>query len=458
MKEFTRHYDIAVIGGGPAGLATAITAAREGKKVLLADKNGFLGGNLTIGLPLLGFLDEHGNQCISGFAEELVRRLQERDACYGIRPCPKHNSVTNVDAEAVKILAFEMCREAGVEVLLHVEAIDAAVDCGRIDTVTLYGKCNRITVRAELFVDCTGDGDVGCLAGCSYETGRGKEQETMPPTVMCTIENVNDAALLDYVEEHPDEMKPMSATIETKPGYDAAYFKADPNYVFVGMTRLWSKLKEQGVCPVERGNMIVINGVHKGQMYVNTTRLLDVDGTNVFDLTRGEMEGHLQLYKLIDTFRKYVPGFENCYISSIAPNIGIRETRRMKGLDCITLEQALKGAISDSSICLSGYTIDIHYNNHRGTLFKKLDRPFGIPYGCLVSAELSNLMFAGRCISVDDHVVGSIRVMPCCMAMGQAAGLAAAMAVTEKLSPAEIDVEKLREALRAQGAILSMNQ
>jgi len=456
MKEYTYHYDIAVIGGGPAGLATAITAAREGKKVLLADKNGFLGGNLTIGLPLLGFLDEHGNKCISGFADELVQRLQERNACYGIRVCPKHNSVANVDAEAVKILAFEMCREAGVEVLLHVEAIDATVENGKLQTVTLFGKCNRITVSADLFVDCTGDGDVAVLAGCSYELGRGDEHELMPPTVMCTIEGVNDKALLDYVEEHPDEMKPMSSTIETKPGYDAAYFKADPNYVFVGMTQLWAKLKEQGICPVERGNIILINGIHEGQMYVNTTRLLDVDGTDILDLTRGEMEGHMQLYKLIDTFRKFVPGFENCYISSIAPNIGIRETRRMKGLSCVTLEQALDGAVPEDSICLSGYTIDIHYNNSKGTLFKKLDKPFGIPYGCLVSAEVSNLMFAGRCISVDDHVVGSTRVMVCCMAMGQAAGLAAVMAVNEGRTPAEVDVQALRQKLLAQNAILSM--
>ena len=130
----------------------------------------------------------------------------------------------------------------------------------------------------------------------------------------------------------------------------------------------------------------------------------------------------------------------------------------MKGLERVTLEQALDGEIPESSICLSGYTIDIHYNNERGTLFKKLERPFGIPYGCLVSAERPNLLFAGRCISVDDHVVGSTRVMPCCMAMGQAAGLAAAMAVTEKRTPAEVDVTKLRGALRAQGAILDMER
>ena len=456
MKEYARHYDIAVIGGGPAGLATAITAAREGKKVLLADKNGFLGGNLTIGLPLLGFLDENGNQCISGFAEELVDRLKEMNACYGIRPCPKHNSIANLDAEVMKILAFQMCKEAGVDVILHMETVDTCVEDGKLKAVTLYGKCNRVTVSAEIFVDCTGDGDVAYLSGCSYDLGRGADHELMPPTVMFTIDGVNDKALLDYVEEHPDEMAPMCSSIETKPGYDAAYFKADPNYVFVGMTQLWAKLKEQGICPVDRGNIIVINGVHEGQMYVNTIRLPNVDGTDIFDLTHAEMEGHLQMQKLVETLRTYVPGFENCYISSIAPNIGIRETRRMKGLRTVTLVQALDGAVPEDSICLSGYTIDIHYNNSKGTLFKKLDKPFGIPYGCLVSAERSNLMFAGRCISVDDHVVGSTRVMVCCMAMGQAAGLAAAMAVGEGKTPAEIDVQSLRQKLLAQNAILSM--
>jgi len=456
MKEYKYSCDIAVIGGGPAGLATAITAARAGKHVMLFEKNGFLGGNMTIGLPLLGFLDENGNQCIAGFAEELVERLKEMNACYGIRECPKHGSTANLDAEMVKILAFKMCREAGVEVILHVEAIESNVIDGRIDTVTLYGKCNRVTVSADIFADCTGDGDLACLSGCSYELGRGEEHDLMPPTVMCTVEGVNDRELLDYVAEHPDEMKPMSATIQTKPGYDADYFRADPNYVFVGMTQLWSKLKSEGICPVARGNMIVINGIHEGQMYVNTTRLLNVDGTDIKDLTRGEIEGHLQLEKLIETFRKYVPGFENCYISSIAPGIGIRETRRIKGLKCVSVQQAINSEVPEDSICLSGYSIDIHYNTQSGTLFKKLEKPFGIPYGCLVSAEISNLLFAGRCISVDDHVIGSVRVMTCCMAMGQAAGLAAAMALEKSVPPADVDVSLLRHELLRRNAILNI--
>lgn len=456
MNEYSLNYDIAVIGGGPAGLATAITAAREGKKVVILEKNGFLGGNMTLGLPLLGFLDENGNQCISGFADEFVNRLKEDNASYSHHFCPKHNSVTNVDAELVKILAFKMCKEAGVDIVLHLEAESVTVENNCIKSVRMYGKGNSVTVSAKVFVDCTGDGDVAYLAGCSYEKGRDGSHEMMPPTVMCTIENVEVEKLLDYVEAHPDEMKPMSSTIDTKPGYDAAYFKADPNFVFVGMTQLFARLKKEGRCPVDRGNMIVINGLHKGQMYVNTTRLLNVDATDIISLTNAEIEGHLQLDALIKMFREEVPGFKNCYISSIAPNLGVRETRRFKGIRTIIGSEALDGVVPEDSICLSGYKIDIHNNTGNSTLFKTVNKPFGIPYGCLVSSELNNLLFAGRCISVDDQVIGSVRVMPCCMAMGQAAGLASVMAIDAEIKPADVNVPTLREKLNKQRAILSM--
>lgn len=279
----------------------------------------------------------------------------------------------------------------------------------------------------------------------------------MPPTVMCTIEGVDDALLFDYIAEHPDEMKAMCATIDTKPGYDADYFRASPNYVFVGMTQLFAKLKAEGKCPVDRGNMIVINGLHKGQMYVNTTRLLHVDATDIMDLTRAEIEGHLQLKGLIEVFREHVPGFSDCYISSIAPNLGVRETRRVKGLRCVTYEDALNAAVPEDTICLSGYKIDIHNDGENATLFKKVDKPFGVPYGCLISADIANLMLAGRCISVDDHVIGSTRVMSCCMAMGQAAGLGAALALENNQEPGQVDIKILREKLVKQNAILSMS-
>lgn len=456
MNRYRYSYEIAVVGGGPAGLAAAITAARAGKRVILLEKNGFLGGNLTIGIPPLGFLDENGNQCIAGFGEELINRLKERGGSYGHRYCPKHNSVSNIDTEAVKILAVEMCREAGVDVLLHLETHSVEVADGRIQSITLYGKCNEVTVAADVFIDCTGDGDLAYLAGCSYEKGRDESHELMPPTVMCTIEGVDDQKLFAHVAEHPEEMRPMCATIDTKPGYDAAYFQADPNYVFVGMTQLFDRLKQEGKCPVERGNMIVINGLHRGQMYVNTTRLLHVDATDILDLSRAEMEGQLQLKKLVEVFREYVPGFENCYISSIAPNLGVRETRRFAGIRTVTYEDAMAALVPEDTICLSGYKIDIHHDGENATLFRKVDRPFGVPYGALISRDVSNLLFAGRCISVDAYVIGSVRVMSCCMAMGQAAGLGASMALDGHKTPAEVDIVALRAELQKQNAILSM--
>ncbi|MBO5671234.1 MAG: FAD-dependent oxidoreductase, partial [Clostridia bacterium] len=360
MKCIRLHYDIAVIGGGPAGLAAAITAARAGKRTVLIEKNGYLGGNMTLGLPLLGFLDEHGERCIAGFAEEFAVRLRERGAAYAHRFCPKHNSVTNVDAEAVKLLAIEMCREAGVEILLHLEVHHTNLAQGQLRSVVLWGKGNEVTVEADLFIDCTGDGDLAYLAGCSYSKGRGANEELMPPTVMFTLENVNIPALLDHVAAHPEEMAPSCSTIDTKEGYDAAYFRADPNFVFVGMTALFTRLKAVGQCPVERGNMIIINGLHPGQVYVNTSRLLHTDATDVMDLTRAELEGQLQAGRLVETFRAHVPGFENCYISSIAPSLGVRETRRFRGIKTLTVEQALNAEIPADTVCLSGYKIDIH--------------------------------------------------------------------------------------------------
>ena len=454
IKKYNLEYEALVVGGGPAGLAASINLARNGKKVLLVEKNGFLGGNLTLGLPILGFLDEFGNRCIAGFGEEFVQRLNSEGHSYYHRYCPKHNSVTNVDAEAVKFLAFRMCKEAGVDVILHMEVHNVCVKDRQIESVSFFGKCNELTVKAKEFIDCTGDGDLAFLSGCTFKKGRGEGHELMPPTVMCTLENVDVDKMLEYVEKHPEAMAAMSSTIDTKPGYDAAYFKADPNFVFVGMTDIFSRLRKEGKCPVDRGNMIAINGLHKGQMYLNTTRLLHVDATDIMDLTRAEIDGHLQNEKLVQTLRENVPGFENCYISSIAPNLGVRETRRFEGIYTLGVEEALSGTATPNSICLAGYKIHIHNNTENGTLFKTVKKPFGVPYGCLVSSEIDNLMFAGRCISVDESVIGSVRVMSTCMAMGQAAGLACSMALDKGIKPKDVDVPALRDHLVKDGAIV----
>ena len=456
-RRYELTADIAVIGAGPAGLSAAITAARAGKRVLLVEKNGYLGGNAVLGLPLLGFLDLDGRRIVGGIAQEYVDRLTERGQCLGHRACPKHNSVTNIDPEGFKLLAIEMCREAGVEVLLHLEACRVEKNGARIERVIFFGKGNEVAVRAELFIDCTGDGDVAYLADCSFESGQPGSGVLQPPTVMYTLQNVDTDKLYDHIAANPDEMT-FAASIDHREGYDAPYFKASRNHVFVGLATTFARLREQGKCPVERNTLIYIHSMQKGQVYVNSTRLLGTDATDIFDLTRAELDGQLQTAALTKMLRENVPGFENCFISSIAPTLGVRETRRFKGLCILTGDMLLDGVIGEDSIALGAYKIDIHSGTDRNTLFKTVKQPFGIPFGILVSAEIDNLMFAGRCASTDAAALASVRVMPQCMSMGEAAGLAAATVLDEGTLPRDTDVKALRDALLAKGAVLCAEQ
>ena len=194
MKELALKYDICVIGAGPAGLCASIAASRQGKKVLVVDKNGYLGGNCALGLPLLGFLDLNGKQVIAGMAQEWVDRLTARGMCEGHRECPKHNSVTCFHSETFKLIAIEWLREEKIDVLLHLEACDTKVEDGRLKKVTFYGKGNRVQVEADMFIDCTGDGDVAFRSGAPCVYGD-EEGNTQPSSLFFIIDNVDKAKL-----------------------------------------------------------------------------------------------------------------------------------------------------------------------------------------------------------------------------------------------------------------------
>lgn len=458
MKQLFYEYDIAVIGAGPAGIATAITAARMGKKVALFEKNSFLGGAMAIGLSPLGFLSQDGRQCIAGFGEEFINRLRDQGNSLGHRICPKHNSVTCVNSEGVKLLALEMCMEAGVDVLLHCEVLDVEVTGNTIHKLTMYGKCNKIDIYAKVYVDCTGDGDVAYLAGCSYEMGQADTHVLQPPTVMFTLENVEQEKLFAYLDTHPEELRYNRAGIFEDERYCPDYFRRDPNHVFVGLQKTFRELKAKGELPVERESFIYIGSTNPGEVYVNSIRILNADATDIRDLSRAEMEGTLQIPKLIKLLRERIPGFEHCYLSSIAPSLGVRETRRFAGLRRVVAEDCANANVPEDTVCLSGYKIDIHSGKDDGLFFKAVKKPFGIPYGALVSADVDNLMFAGRCISCDAVALGSLRVIPSCLAMGQAAGVGAALSVQHNLAPAEVSVNTIRKILLSQNAILSMEQ
>ena len=453
MKLETLRYDVAVIGGGPGGIPAAIAAARQGAKVLLVEKNGFLGGNMTIGLPLLGYLDKDGNTVIRGIAQELVDAMTELGACSPHTWCPNHNSVTIMDEEVFKAVALDKCIKAGVEILLYTQVIDTNVENGCIKSVTLFGKGRKMELEADVFIDATGDGDVGYMAGARYEMGQKGTGTLQPPTMMCTIDGVDLHKTIDYLDAHPEQMT-MCKTHESYPGYDATYFRAHfKHHVLVGFRKLLLELKADGVLPIDRDTLICITTLTEGRINLNCTRHLGINGSDVKDLTRATIEGHFQNLKLIEVLRQYVPGFENARLVRFYPFIGIRETRCFHGLETLTEEDLLSGRIHDTAVGLGAYIIDIHAGDGSGTICKKV-KPYGLPYGMTVSADISNLMFSGRCASMDAVAMSSCRVMPPLMAMAQGAGVGAALAVKKGIKPGQVDAQEVRAILRADGCQL----
>ena len=453
MNTCVKEYDVVVLGAGPGGLAAALAAARNGAKVLLAEKNGYLGGNMTIGLPLLGFLDKDGRQVIGGIAQEFMTDMANYETAYGHaasahRPCPKHNSVTLYDHELFKIMALKKVIAAGIDYLFHVEIERACVDSGKLREIVLTGKGWKIHVKAKVFIDGTGDGDMAYLCGASYV----KQEKLQPPTMMFTLGGVDMAKTFDYIEEHPEEMT-TTATIQVGDGYDAAYFKADPTWVFVGLRRLYARLRAEGKMPVNRESIIVINSLLPGQVHMNCTRHQGTDGSDVFSVTKAEGEAYLQIEEFVNTLHEYVPGFEKCYITNIFPSLGIRETRKFSGIRTLTEQDVTTAHFPEDTVGIGSYSIDIHMADGLGTVFTRIP-PYGIPYGITVSDEIEGLMFAGRCASMDAVAMSSARVMPICMIIGEAAGVGAALAVKQGISPAEVNVAEVRQVLKDSGVML----
>lgn len=454
MKLETLQYDVVVVGGGPGGIPAAIAAARQGAKVLLVERNGFLGGNMTIGLPLLAYLDKDGNQVIKGIAQEFIDRLTELGACSPHHWCPMHDSVTIYDDEVFKVVALDMCIKAGVEILLYTQVIDTNVENGELKSVTLFGKGRKMEAEAKIFIDATGDGDVGYMAGARYEKGPDNNGKLQPPTLMCTIDGVDVDRVISHLEAHPEETV-LADTIERYPGYDGSYYRnLNPDqHAMVAFRKLFSELREKGVLPVDRDTLISISTLTPGRVNLNCTRHKGIDGSDVKDLTKATIDGHFQNLKLIEVLREYIPGFENARLVRFYPFLGVRETRRFAGIDTLTEADLMNGVIDETTIGLGSYIIDIHDGAGAGTICKKV-MPYGIPYGSTVSADISNLMFAGRCGSMDSVAMSSLRVMPPLMVMGQGAGVGAALAVKKGVKPGQITPAEVREILRADGVML----
>ena len=454
MSNRTISCDVAVIGAGPGGVTAALAAARQGASVVLAERNGHIGGNLVMGLPLLGYLDQNGRQIIGGIAQELVDDLIQEGHCFGHSRCPLHNSITILHPEMLKLLLFKKCKDANIRLLLHSELTGTSVEGGKLLSVTMTGKGTHTRIEADVFIDGTGDGDLGYMCGANYKKGAAAAGVMQPPTVMFSLIGVEEEKFFTFLDAHPENMKQPDSMV-VGPGYNTSLWRSTPNHVFVGMQAYLDQLRREHDIPILRENIIYINSTLPGKVFVNTVRVPGCDGSDIDSLTNGEIEGHLQIPGIVDMFKKHVPGFENCHLDSISPAIGIRESRRFKGLDTLRVHQVLAGFVPKDTIALGGYKVDIHNGEGAGTILMEVKNPYGISMGCLISSDIEGLLFSGRCISMDSESLASQRIMPTCMAVGEAAGIIAATASRKHISPKNIQADSVRVKLLKSGAILA---
>lgn len=444
--------DVIVVGGGPAGICASIAAAREGAKVLLVEQGGFCGGMATLGMvgPFMTSYDRKGERMIiRGLFEEIVNRMVERG--YAIHPSQVragtsftswivvgHDHVTPFEPEGLKLVLDDMLEEAGVKILYHTQFLRPLMNGAAIEGVEVASKSGLQTIYGKVVIDCTGDGDVAARAGVPFEKGNEELGLMQPATMFFHICNCDEKA--------------MDADVQAN--IHNFYRKDGINY----RSFHWrvSQARENGDWTMNRVSLGLFRMPKPDEWCVNTSRIMNVDATDNESLTRAEIEGRRQAEDILNFLRKYVPGCENAKLKSTGSYIGIRESRHIKGDYRLTADDLLSAKVPEDSILLSANSVDVHgrFGPASNEYVPINGDYYGVPYRSLIAHGVEGLLLAGRCVSADSTAAGAIRVMPPCMAMGQAAGTAAAMAAKAGVSPRSIDAQALRTRLKENNAVL----
>ncbi|MDR7532002.1 MAG: FAD-dependent oxidoreductase [Armatimonadota bacterium] len=450
------RYDVVVVGGGPAGSVASIAAAREGARVVCVERYGFLGGTLTAAMvaPMMGF-HAGGQQVVRGLPQEIVERLQALGASPGHVPDPIDfcASITPFDYEGLKRVLLEMAVAADVDLWLHTVFLEAAAGDGVVERVRVWQKDGIKTLRAPVFVDASGDGDLSVAAGAPFEIGRPADGRPQPMTLMMRLGGVDWEEVMDHLAAHPDDVQHGQGIHER---IDVGWLRRLPSRGFAGFGGLVSAARARGEWTIPRDRLLVFEGVRPGEAVVNTTRVLDRVGVVGADLARAEVEGRQQAYFVAEFLRRHVPGFAAAYLLETPAQIGVRETRRVLGDYVLTADDVLGARKFDDAVACGAYPIDIHDPASLRLVARRLPdgEYYTIPYRCLLPRGGQNWLVAGRCISATHEAAAAFRVSAIVMAIAQAAGIAAAIAVRQGTTPRGIDVQALREALRARGAFL----
>ncbi|MBE6595260.1 MAG: FAD-dependent oxidoreductase [Ruminococcaceae bacterium] len=452
MKKQHFETDVAVVGGGPAGVCAAICAARHGVRVLLVEQGGSCGGMATAGMvgPFMTCYNSSGDtMIIRGIFEEIVDRLVARG--YAIHPREVmggtaftswikigHDHVTPFESEGLKLILDEMLVEAGVKVLYHTAFLEPVLQENRITGIRIASKAGIGEVIAGVVIDATGDGDVAARAGVPFEMGNESLGLMQPATMFFHISHVDSAAV----------------EADIKANLHRFYRRDGVNY----RSLHWrvSEAREAGDWTLDRVSIGLFRMPREDEWCVNTSRIMGVDSTDNESLTRAEIEGRRQADEILRFLRKYVPGCENASLKATAPHVGIRESRHIKGVYRLTAEDLIAARVPEDSVLIAANSVDVHGRfGPKSNEYTPINGDhYGVPYRSLLPEGIEGLLMAGRCVSADSTAAGAIRVMPPCMAMGQAAGVAAALAVSTGVMPAALDTAVLIDTLRRDGVYL----
>lgn len=420
----TEHTDVLVIGGGTAGFGAAIAAGREGLQVTLLEATNKIGGVMAFcpGMPWGGAYPM--DQIIGGIVEELTERLASMDPpAAEKRPCTLDNFGPEIiyDHDMATLTMFEMLEEAGVRVRLGAIALEPEMDGPTIASVSCCDRHGPFTIQPKIVIDCSGDGDISAKAGVPYVLGDASGN-MMAVTISFFMMGVD---------------------------WDRAFAEPDPyfqKYAAIGVAdgRLHSDLEK----------LYLMRGFHQGTVFCNSVHVRGVDGTDPLAVGAATQEGRRRCGQLAAFLRSEVPGFEQAHMTMLSPTAGVRETRKLQGMYRLTAEDlACATKFFDGIVACDNPIDDVMRAEGDMTHHAAIESGqfYTIPFRSLVPKEITNLMFAGRIVSADPVAFASVRGMPQCMAMGQATGIAAAMALRSNVAIQAVPTEDLIQRLSSLG-------